>query len=88
MATFPDLWVSFWSWVDTHPASAFLFRGQADKSPIVPKIGRTGYNWAPAREKTYTTHSCAQHGHFFRCRYRPIGNGSLSPNTTALLRVL
>jgi hypothetical protein len=49
--TFPDLWTSFWVWLDAHPASAFLFRGQADKSPILPKIGRSAYNYEPARER-------------------------------------
>jgi hypothetical protein len=49
--TFPDFWKSFWGWLDSHPASAFLFRGQADKSPILPKIGRLAYNYQPARER-------------------------------------
>ena len=50
-ATFSDLWASFWNWLDLHPASAFLFRGQADKSPIVPKIGRGVYKYDRAREQ-------------------------------------
>jgi hypothetical protein len=54
-ATFTDLWVSFWDWLDVHPASAFLFRGQADKSPIVPKIGRSVYNYHRAREQELHT---------------------------------
>jgi len=50
-AAFSDHWAEFWVWLDAHPASAFLFRGQADKSPIVPKIGRPAYRYAPARER-------------------------------------
>jgi hypothetical protein len=49
--TFPELWIKFWEWVEAHPASAFLFRGQADKAPIVPKIGRAVYNYDRARER-------------------------------------
>jgi len=51
VATFSGLWASFWDWLELHPASTFLFRGQADKSPIVPKIGRRVYDYAPARER-------------------------------------
>jgi hypothetical protein len=51
LVTFSDLWANFWTWLETHPASAFLFRGQADKSPIVPKIGRSAYIYEPARER-------------------------------------
>jgi hypothetical protein len=49
--TFAELWSSFWGWLEVHPTSAFLFRGQADKSPIVPKIGRGAYNYDRARER-------------------------------------
>jgi hypothetical protein len=49
--TFTDLWVSFWAWLNDRPASAFLFRGQADKSPILPKIGRPAYKYDRARER-------------------------------------
>ncbi len=49
--TFPELWANFWSWLEAHPAAAFLFRGQAMKSPVVPKIGRFGYNYERAREQ-------------------------------------
>jgi hypothetical protein len=37
--------------LEAHPASAFLFRGQADKSPIVPKVGRSACNYDRAREQ-------------------------------------
>jgi hypothetical protein len=36
-----QLWARFWDWLEDRPAPAFLFRGQADKSPIIPKIGRS-----------------------------------------------
>jgi hypothetical protein len=49
--TFSATWSNFWGWLEIHPASAFLFRGQADKSPIVPKIGRPVYNYDRARER-------------------------------------
>jgi FRG domain len=37
--------------MEGHPAGSFVFRGQADKSPIIPKIGRKPYTYHPAREK-------------------------------------
>jgi hypothetical protein len=46
-----QLWARFWDWLEDRPAPAFLFRGQADKSPIIPKIGRSAYDWQPARER-------------------------------------
>lgn len=49
--TFSELWARVWGWLEIHPVSAFLFRGQADKSPIVPKIGRRAYNYDRARER-------------------------------------
>lgn len=49
--SFAELWSGFWEWLDVHPTSAFLFRGQPDKSPIVPKIGRSAYNYDRARER-------------------------------------
>ena len=49
--TFPELWLRFWDWLETHPSSGFLFRGQADKSPIVPKIGRKAYGYDRTRER-------------------------------------
>jgi hypothetical protein len=49
--TFRALWARFWDWLEAHPAPAFLFRGQADKSPIIPKIGRAAYDWDIVREK-------------------------------------
>lgn len=50
VADFPLLWSDFWQWLEARPASEFLFRGQADKSPVLPKIGRPAYNYARARE--------------------------------------
>lgn len=49
--TIVDLWEAFWRWTDGHPANAYLFRGQADSSPICPKIGRPEYGYARAKEK-------------------------------------
>jgi hypothetical protein len=49
--TFQELWTSFWNWLELHPASDFLFRGQADRSPIIPRIGRPPYNFSIARER-------------------------------------
>lgn len=49
--TFPELWTKFWDWLADRPVSGFLFRGQADKSPIVPKIGRSAYNYDRPRER-------------------------------------
>jgi hypothetical protein len=50
-ADFPELWTEFWVWVGKHPTGQFIFRGQGDKRPIIPKIGREGYAYEPAREK-------------------------------------
>lgn len=47
---FPELWTEFWAWAGKHPAGQFIFRGQGDKSPIIPKIGRKDYAYNPARE--------------------------------------
>jgi FRG domain len=47
---FPKLWTDFWAWMEQHPAGLFLFRGQADRSPIIPKIGRPAFKYHPARE--------------------------------------
>lgn len=49
--TIEELWAEFWSWTEAHPAGAFLFRGQADASPILPKIGRAAYSFDRVREK-------------------------------------
>ena len=51
MASIDDLWKDFWAWTERHAAGTYLFRGQADNSPILPKIGRAGYGYAPARER-------------------------------------
>jgi len=49
--SFSDLWTEFWKWNDAHPAGAFLFRGQADNKPIIPKIGRAEYNYGEVQER-------------------------------------
>lgn len=49
-ASIEDLWSEFWTWTESHAAGAYLFRGQADDSNIVPKIGRKGYAFDYARE--------------------------------------
>jgi FRG domain len=46
-----DVWSEFWTWTQAHPAGVYLFRGQADASPIVPKIGRPAYNFDRVRER-------------------------------------
>jgi FRG domain len=46
-----QLWASFWDWVGARPGGLFIFRGQGDKSPIIPKIGRNAYAYQPAYEK-------------------------------------
>ena len=52
MATaFSDVWADFWAWMESHSAGAYLFRGQADASPIIPKIGRPSFNYDRARER-------------------------------------
>jgi hypothetical protein len=45
------LWTEFWAWCERHPAGAFVFRGQGKAFPIVPKIGRTGYNYSLVNER-------------------------------------
>lgn len=47
-----EVWSDFWAWTQSHPAGAYLFRGQADASPIIPKIGRSAYNYDRSREQT------------------------------------
>ena len=49
--TIEELWEEFWTWTESHAAGAYLFRGQADLSPIVPKIGRGTHGFDPSREK-------------------------------------
>lgn len=48
---FSDLWAAFWAWVDAHPSGDWFFRGQAGDFPIVPKLGRSGYQPTPAEEE-------------------------------------
>ena len=48
--TIEELWADFWTWTESHAAGAYLFRGQADSSEIIPKIGRAGYAFDYARE--------------------------------------
>lgn len=49
--TIETVWTDFWAWTQSHPSGPYLFRGQADASPIVPKIGRPAYNFDLARER-------------------------------------
>ncbi|WP_439472784.1 FRG domain-containing protein [Brevundimonas sp.] len=49
--TVEELWANFWTWTESHATGAYLFRGQADTSAILPKIGRSGYNFDYARER-------------------------------------
>lgn len=49
--TIDDVWDDFLKWTQSYPAGAYLFRGQADASDIVPKIGRPVYKWTPVREE-------------------------------------
>ncbi|HEX8402377.1 MAG TPA: FRG domain-containing protein [Allosphingosinicella sp.] len=49
--TIEQLRSEFWNWTEGHPAGAYLFRGQADASPILPKIGRPAYNFDLSRER-------------------------------------
>lgn len=53
--TIEELWADFWKWSDQHPAGPYFFRGQADSSPIRPKIGRTEYNYTPTGETALFT---------------------------------
>jgi hypothetical protein len=46
-----QIWEDFWAWTETHAAGAYLFRGQPDASPILPKIGRADYSFDRARER-------------------------------------
>lgn len=52
MTSIEDLWEAFWAWTEGHAAGAYLFRGQADASPVIPKIGRSSHGFDPAREKS------------------------------------
>jgi len=52
MAAIDDLWTAFWGWTQSHPTGPFLFRGQADDSPIIPRIGRPDYNYHRATEQS------------------------------------
>ena len=49
--TIEGLWSDFWAWTQAHAVGAYLFRGQADASAILPKIGRAAYNFDYAREQ-------------------------------------
>ncbi len=49
--TFDELWTKFWEWTNGHPAGRYFFRGQADNSPIKPKIGRPEYAYKPGEER-------------------------------------
>lgn len=68
--TIDEVWTQFWGWTQAHPAGAYLFRGQADSSPIIPKIGRFAYNYDRVREQTLFS--------AFERAARPFLRGSLS----------
>lgn len=46
-----DVWASFLKWAEAYSGGAYLFRGQADHSPIIPKIARSDYHYSAARER-------------------------------------
>lgn len=48
--TAAEVWQRFWDWTATRPSSAYVFRGQSKDRPIVPKIGRSVYQYSPALE--------------------------------------
>lgn len=46
-----SIWSDLLDWANAHSTGMFLFRGQGDRSPIVPKIARPEYNYHLARER-------------------------------------
>lgn len=71
MTTVEELWTNFWVWTESHAAGAYLFRGQADGSPILPKIGRVGYGFDYSRERALFD--------AFERAARPFLKGAMSP---------
>lgn len=69
--TIDDVWTEFWTWTQAHPAGAHLFRGQANASPIKPKIGRPAYNFDLSREQALFA--------AFERAARPFLQGQLTP---------
>jgi len=69
--TVEELWAEFWVWTESHATGAYLFRGQADDSAILPKIGRPGYNFDYTRERALFE--------AFERAVRPYLKGELSP---------
>jgi hypothetical protein len=69
--TVEELWAKFWAWTESHAAGAYLFRGQADSSDILPKIGRSGYNFDYTRERALFE--------AFERAARPYLKGEMSP---------
>ena len=47
-----DAWQALLDWANAHDGGNFLFRGQGDASPIIPKIGRPEYGYRTAKEKS------------------------------------
>lgn len=58
-----NTWTDLLEWADQHSGDRFLFRGQGDNSPIIPKIGRPEYSYRLARERDLFT--------AFKSRARP-----------------
>lgn len=69
--TVEELWSDFWVWTESHTAGAYLFRGQADGSAILPKIGRPGYDFDYVRERALFE--------AFERAARPYLKGEMSP---------
>jgi len=48
-------WEELIDWANAHSGGKYLYRGQGDASPIIPKIGRKEYSYHPSREKELFT---------------------------------
>ena len=44
------IWRNLLKWADAHDGGSYLFRGQGDASPVVPKIARPEYGYSLSRE--------------------------------------
>lgn len=51
MTTIASIWSGFLAWTERHSGGAFLFRGQGDDLPLIPKIARPEYGYSSTREK-------------------------------------
>lgn len=47
---FVDAWQALLDWANAHDGGNFLFRGQGDASPIIPKIARPEYQYRKSKE--------------------------------------